>query len=75
MVYWGVRCCAHKSSARKGIKYSQYRPLRGKDDSKSEEKEEDSQESVREEPDHSSVNDATRDYDPAVWLRAIIWRW
>ena len=72
MVYWGVRCCASKSSSRKGIKYSQYKPIRGKDDSKPEEKEEDNQ---RTEPEFSSVNNPTRDHDPAVWLRALIWRW
>jgi len=32
-IYWAVRCWASRTSQRKGIKYSQYRPLKGKDDS------------------------------------------
>ena len=68
-IYWMITCWARKSTARKGIKYSQYKPLarQSMDDSRHSDVE--SQSDVTTDEDTSSEN-ADRDYARGMWLRS-----
>lgn len=85
-IYWAVRCWASRSSDRKNIKYSQYRPLRGKDDSPDETPasmdrhgdvemgQVDAVDNRASSEIDTSTELADRDYDPGVWFRRWLFR-
>ena len=68
-IYWAIRCWGNKKNARKGIKYSQYRPLKPDGDALLDSMSTHSNQSAGHEEDELQATFAEKSYSSGIWIR------